>query len=72
MKFLDESYLLEQEVNKRKPMANGKIKVSPEEWDMLWDRQLGSTKRDVENKSTNIHDWFDKIRQFGDKYSHES
>lgn len=72
MKFLNESYLLEQEINKREPITNGKIKVSSEEWEMLWNRQLGSTKKDVENKSINIHDWFNKIRQFGDKYTHES
>lgn len=72
MRFLKEDYLLEQEINNRKPMANGKIKVSSKEWDMLWDKYLGSTNKEVKSKCSDIHKWFDKVRQFGDKYECEN
>lgn len=68
MKFLNESYLLEQEINKREPMSNGKIKVSSEEWDMLWDRQLGSTDIQVKDSCENTHKWFSQVKDFTNKY----
>ena len=71
MKLIDENYIIE-EINARQPMLNGKIKVTSEEWDLLWDKYLGSTKEEVKHKSNDIHDWFNKVRQFGNKYERKN